>query len=450
MMSTISMCYADPKTYTLGGSVSGLVTNTQVTLQNGNDSIAATNGAFTFPTGLAFSTGYNASIVSPAGQSCVFNSGHTGTMGAANVATLRVSCSTLSFVLGGTVSGLIEHSVVDLQNGADTMVISNGAYTFATPVPYASSFSASVVSPPGQDCEFSPMGSNVGTMPGNDMTSLNVICTPQNYNVGGSVSGLLSNTSVVLQNGNDSIQAGNGNFSFPTPAAFGASYAATLTSPAGQTCTFSGSPNGVLGAADVTNLTVSCVASAYALGGSVSGLVDNTQVTLQNGGDSILVGNGNYTFPTTVAYGGNYQATLISPAGQTCNFSPTNANVGTMPAGTVASVNVICGSQTYTLGGNVVGLLDGTQATLQSGTDSVVLGNGSYTFPTALLYGASYSVGVIAPTGQVCTFDGASSGSVGAGNITDINLTCAPMSFTLGGSVFRIGGKRATQPAKRQ
>ncbi len=429
-----------PQTYTLGGSISGLVPNTQVTLQNGNDSITAANGAFTFSTGLAFNTGYNATIVSPAGQSCVFNSGHTGIMGAANVATLRVGCSTSSFVLGGTVSGLMGNSVVDLQNGADSMAMANGAYTFATPVPYASNFSASVTSPAGQDCEFSPQGSNMGTMPGNDVTSLDVVCVPHAYNVGGSVSGLLANTQVGLQNINDTMVAGNGNFIFPTQVAFGAAYAATLTSPVGQTCVFNGAANGTLGAAAVTNLVVSCTANNYALGGSISGLVGNTQVALQNGSDSISVANGNYTFPTPVAYGAAYAAQLTSPGGQTCSFSPTNANAGTMPAGAVVSVNVVCGSQTYNLGGNVVGLLANTQVTLQSGTDSIGVGNGGYTFPTALLYGASYSVSVVAPTGQSCTFDAASSGTMGAGDITDVNLTCVPMTYAVGGSVSGLVG----------
>ena len=429
-----------PQTYTLGGNISGLVSNTQVTLQNGDDNIAFGNGAFTFPTGLAFNTDYNATILSPTGQTCAFGSGHSGTMGATNVATLRITCSTQSFVLGGMVSGLVGNNVVGLQNGADSMTLSNGAYAFATPIPYASSFSVSALSPPGEDCEFDPPGSNLGTMPGNDYNALNIICAPQAYSVGGTVVGLVANANVALQNGNDTLSVGNGSFVFPTSVTYGATYAAALISPVGQVCTFSGSPNGTVGAANVTNLAVACTASTYVLGGTVSGLAGTTQVTLTNGSDSVQAGNGNYTFPTVVTYGANYSAQLTSPAGQTCSFSPTDGNAGTMPANDAAVVDVVCGSQTYTLGGEVVGLLSNTNLTLQNGVDTVSIGNGSYTFPTALLYSAAYSVSVTAPAGQSCTFDGDQAGTVGAGNITDINLTCVSMTYALGGSVSGLVG----------
>ena len=64
-------------------------------------------------------------------------------------------------------------------------------------------------------------------------------------------------------------------------------------------------------------------------------------------------------------------ASLTSPTGQTCVFAPLNINVGTMPAGDVASVDVTCGPQTYTLGGSVNGLLANSNVTLQNGNDTI-------------------------------------------------------------------------------
>lgn len=79
------------------------------------------------------------------------------------------------------------------------------------------------------------------------------------FTIGGTVSGLNSGASVVLQNngGNNLTQSANGGFTFSSTIAAGSPYIVTvLTQPTGQTCTVqngSGTANG-----DVTNVAVSC------------------------------------------------------------------------------------------------------------------------------------------------------------------------------------------------
>ena len=200
--------------------------------------------------------------------------------------------------------------------------MSNGSYAFPTRITYASHYIASVTSPSGQTCVFAPTNINVGTMPANDVPNLDVSCGPQTYTLGGSVTGLLANSNVILQNGNDTLLAGNGAYTFPTGLPYNTGYAVNLTSPVGQTCSFLGSSTGTIGAANISNIGVTCSAQTFALGGTVSGLLGNGTVGLQNGSDSIAASNGSYTFPSQVGFNSNYSATLISPSGQTCVFSP--------------------------------------------------------------------------------------------------------------------------------
>lgn len=83
---------------------------------------------------------------------------------------------------------------------------------------------------------------------------------PGNLGVGGSLSGLAANTSVVLRNnGSDSLTlSATGTFTFATTLATGSPYNVTVfTQPTGQTCTVANG-SGTLGSAAVTNVSVLC------------------------------------------------------------------------------------------------------------------------------------------------------------------------------------------------
>ena len=83
-----------PATFTVGGTLSGL--NGSVTLaNNGGDSRAlSANGVFTFPTAALAGAAYNVTVTSqPANQTCAVTGG-TGTIAAANVSGVAVTCVT--------------------------------------------------------------------------------------------------------------------------------------------------------------------------------------------------------------------------------------------------------------------------------------------------------------------------------------------------------------------
>lgn len=81
--------------------------------------------------------------------------------------------------------------------------------------------------------------------------------------VGGTVSGLTGAGLELQNNGGDDLSvSANGAFQFATPLAQGASYVVTLkSSPVGQTCGLSGA-SGVVGASDVTSVSVTCTTSS--------------------------------------------------------------------------------------------------------------------------------------------------------------------------------------------
>jgi hypothetical protein len=97
-----------------------------------------------------------------------------------------------------------------------------------------------------------------------------------------------------------------------------------------------------------------------------------------------------------------------------------------------SSVNLVVSSgAAYTVGGAVIGLASGATVHVVNGADNVpVSANGTFTFPTAVATGATYSVtvGTPQPAGQICVAESATgtaaSGTVGSSNITNLVVFC--------------------------
>ena len=79
--------------FSVGGTVSGL-SGTVVLQDNGGDDLSLTaNGSFTFATKLAGGAAYSVTVkTNPSGQTCTV-SGGSGTVAAANVTSVAVSCA---------------------------------------------------------------------------------------------------------------------------------------------------------------------------------------------------------------------------------------------------------------------------------------------------------------------------------------------------------------------
>jgi uncharacterized repeat protein (TIGR03803 family) len=331
-----------------------------------------------------------------------------------------------SYTVGGTVSGLASGESLTLQNngGDDLVVTANGSFTFMAAQPTGASYAVTVLTQPsGQTCT---VANGSGTVADSDITNVAVTC-PSVYTVGGSVSGLASGQSLILQdNGvDDLVVTANGSFTFSNPLPTGTPYAVTVRAqPSGQTCTVANG-SGKVGNSDITNVAVTC-ASLYTVGGSVSGLASGEFLILgDNGGDSLVVASdGSFTFSTVLDTGASYAVTVLAqPNGQTCTVANGS---GTVSDSDITNVAVNCSPPLYTIGVSVSGLASDQSLILQDngGDDLFVASNGSFTFSTALPTGASYAVTVLAqPSGQTCTVANGS-GTVADSNITNVAVTC--------------------------
>ncbi len=134
-------------TYTIGGTVIGLESGESVEVVNGSATVSATsNGAFTFPSGVANGANYNVTAgTMPTGQSCAVLNG-AGQVSSADVTNVQVYCT--HNVSAATLDGTYEIAALNINTDSDQLytgvpfdgsgtqgsstVITNQAGTFTT------------------------------------------------------------------------------------------------------------------------------------------------------------------------------------------------------------------------------------------------------------------------------------------------------------------------------
>jgi alpha-tubulin suppressor-like RCC1 family protein len=265
-------CIANnPATSTVGGTLSGLAGGSVVLQNNGGSNLSVSaNGAFTFATAVNTGDAYAVTVLaqpSTPAQTCTVTNG-SGTA-SANVTNVAVNCVTdtpplVTYTVGGTLTGLAAGASVVLQNnaGSDLTVSANGSFTFATPVNGGGAYAVTVLTQPSTPAQTCTVTNGSGTASAN-VTNVAIDCVTGAFGISGTVSGLLTSGSVVLQNNgadNKPISA-DGAFSF-TAQQSGTAYAVTVltqpTTPAAQTCTVANG-TGTVGSAAVSNIAVTCV-----------------------------------------------------------------------------------------------------------------------------------------------------------------------------------------------
>jgi sugar lactone lactonase YvrE len=419
-------------TFTVGGTVTGLSGKLVLRDNNGDDltitnSDATSSKNFTFSTLVPGGNAYSVTVYTqPTGQNCTVSAG-TGNVTNSNVNGVIVTCTTNTYNIGGTASGLTSAMVLQDNNSDDlTVVAADHQFTFATKVAYGSPYNVSVLTPPtGEVCTVS---SGKGTVPASDVNVI-VVCSTQANKLKVTVTGLTTGTAVALLASNgESLTVGNGSFTFASMIAYGSTYGVTvLTQPTGQICSFA-SGSGIMSTSDVT-VSITCV-PAYTVGGTVS-LLNGSMVLQNNATDNLTVSNnGQFIFPTAIASGGLYSVSVLTqPTNQRClvaNGSGTNvtANVG--------NVSLSCASQ---MGGAMQGValnLAPTVGTLASGVSA-----SDITSDGTNLYVADYQNNMIRKieiaTGVVSTLagTGAAGAQDGAGETATFN---APYGITTDGT----------------
>jgi sugar lactone lactonase YvrE len=356
-INTVVKTIAKTSDYTLGGTIDLQLVNappdvlTGLVLNDGTENYAPTlqtggqtdkKISFSFPTPLPEGTKYAVSVVSsPQGIGCVA-SNNKGTIGAAPVTTVTITCTDSVFHVSGNVHLNFANplpSIVELaiSDGTDSIAVQLPAgaktgklipFTFPTPLKSGASYHVTVPSnPPDLTC--TPANAS-GTIAATNVTNVSVTCSDSAFYLSGKATVSLkkpytSNTAtVLLTDGTDlaypvNVSIGKGaltasqSFIFPSLVAQGAAYTVSVTTdppgnPIGLTCTPSNN-RGTVKNANITNIAVNCSDAAYSLGGTVTGLQFAGSVQLSDGiGPPLLIGVGTtaFTFPTNLAYNSQY------------------------------------------------------------------------------------------------------------------------------------------------
>jgi hypothetical protein len=251
------------KTFTIGGTVSG-VSGAGLVLQNnmGDDVAINMNGTFAFPTplvgGKAYAVTVKAQPTNPS-ETCVVTDG-SGTVAAANVTNIAVVCTKNKYTVGGNVSGLNGAGLtLTNNNGDDLPVAADGVFTFATSVESGGAFDVKVKTQPTTPWQTCSVTSGMGTVTNANVTNVAISCETNKYKVGGTVIDLRGTGLVLAQNGTN-LPAINANGAFSVDLASGSNYSFTIvtqpTAPA-QTCSLKNGMGTVAGA-DINNVIVRC------------------------------------------------------------------------------------------------------------------------------------------------------------------------------------------------
>ena len=282
-------CATDTRTFTVGGSVTGL-TGSLTLLNNGGDPLLVTsNGSFTFGTPIIAGSGYTVTLnAQPTGQTCfLFN--NSGSSVTANVTTVSLVCSDNTYQVGGSVTNLSGAGLI-LQLGKQTITVPSGnaSFAFNTALVTGNVYSVFINSQPlGQTCSLS---GNEGVMGSTNIDAIVLACSTTgvaSYNV---VLGRPTDSSITM-----SILGVTGDWG-------GSAYVQYGTTPGGI----------------YTNqtTTVSSSTTAYPVGSTqpvievnLSGLAANTKyyyrVNYKTATGSFIAGN-EYSFTTQRAQGSTF------------------------------------------------------------------------------------------------------------------------------------------------
>ena len=251
--------------FTLGGTVSGLAGTLVLENNLGEEATVTANGTFAFATPVPSGETYDVTVRSQPtepSQTCLIREASgAGTIGADDVKSVQIECLTNLFAIGGVVEGLLGSGLVLQNNGLDTVPIEvDGAFEFPTHVPSGESYHVTIRAQPTRPWQLCSVVCDGGTMGAADTFDICVSCSTLTFPIGGTVTGLPSDTYVMLtNNGGDTLMVtDDGSFMFDTPIPSGASYNVQLTyTPPGQMCSVA-QGTGILGGAPVGDVSVTC------------------------------------------------------------------------------------------------------------------------------------------------------------------------------------------------
>ncbi len=173
------------------------------------------------------------------------------------------------------------------------------------------------------------------------------------------------------------------------------------------------SENPAAGASVASGSAVALVISSGPATVAVPNVVGDTQTAAS----SAITGAG-----LTVGAVTNASSTSVA-SGDVISENP--AAGASVASGSAVVLVISSGPPTYTIGGTLIGLAPSAMVHVLNGSDSLaVSANGSFTLPTAIVSGGTYSVTVGTPTStQTCGVQ-SGSGTVASANVTTVVVYC--------------------------
>jgi alpha-tubulin suppressor-like RCC1 family protein len=435
--------------YDVIARVSGLI-GTGLVLRDdvsGRSVSVTANGTVTLESQITDGSSYAIGVTNPTNpfQTCSV-SPTGGTLAGANV-LVDVTCSTRTFDITASISGLQGQGLTlqaNVSGGRPVPVAANGTVTLASQVADGSPYSVEVSTPPttpSQTCTLSPLS---GTLAGANATVV-VTCTINPFDVTASVQGLKGQGLVLHEKVSDRYVTvtADGTATLVHQIPDGSAYLVEVSTPPTnplQSCTLSPlSGSGTLTGANAS-VVVTCTITPLDVTASVQGLKGQGLVLHEKVSDRYVTvaADGTVTLVHQIPDGSNYLVEVAAPPtnpSQTCTLSPLSGS-GTLH-GTSANVVLTCVTNSYTVSNYVVGYTGSGLVLVTTG-----LGLGTFSPPTratsfgnpvSLLSGTSFTVRIATqPTasGLVC-FVINGSHQITSSNIRVV-VTCRPSAIAAG------------------
>jgi len=222
--------------FNIGGTVTGLSGVLIIQNNSGDDTVVEQTGSedvsFTFKTSISSGSTYSVSVkLQPNTQTCTASNA-SGTT-SQNISNITIACTSSSYNVSGTVSGLTG-SVVLQNNGADDLTVSNGSFSFTNKINKGSAYNVTVKTQPSP---FTCSAASNRGLASDNMSSVSIVCAVRAYFLSGTASGLGSTTLGLQFDNETKTLSDNGSFSFSTPVAEGGGYSIYIPSqPDNRTC----------------------------------------------------------------------------------------------------------------------------------------------------------------------------------------------------------------------
>jgi hypothetical protein len=182
------------------------------------------------------------------------------------------------------------------------------------------------------------------------------------------------------------------------------------------------------------------------IGGRAIGLA-GPGLVLQNAGkdDLAVVNAGPYAFKTQLFPGEHYDVTVLTQPVLPSQKCTVGNGTGTANGVDVTNVDVHCVTDSYKVGGNVVGLVGSGLVLQNNGGDDLAVSSDTFAFGTPIPSGGAYSVTIkTQPQGQTCSVGGGT-GSIVSGDVDTVVINCLANSYIVGGDVSGLAGSLVLQ-----